>query len=649
MLKSLFEQKKWKNFPLLNLFSNFSFKKDKKRYKEVTFNLKENTMNKYRFLILLFLLVSSGAESISPARQLLGEVFSDGELTEAEQAQLNKELIEASKKGDIKKIEELIDKGADVEATDSWGQTALFMAPSLEVVNALLDKGAEIDARNDTGKTALFMAPSLEVVNALLDKGAEIDAQDKDGRTPLIRFAGRGDIDIVNALIDKRADIHVKTHYNETAVYIASQNGHHEVVSILSKKGANVNVKDRRSGNTALIVAVENNHIKVVEVLSDNGADVHAQNNRHQMALPFALKYNRLESIKILKEAAVKVQNMFGRTDLIEAASQGQLDIMNDLIEKGADINAQDNEGRTALWWAVYEKQLEAVNTLLANGADVSIKDNNDTKPLNIADMWRHNEIKKALMEVITDQWALVEAASQGQLNTVKALIEKGVDINAKGEFDEETALIAAIDAIVKPKHRDIDKELFEVVNFLIEKGADIDATDRWGKSVLMYALSSPEAVNTLVKNGVNVNNGTDRVGQTPLMYALHQSSRTPPEVVDILLDNEADVHATTKGGVPVLMYALSPEHVNALVKKGANVDVTDKDGKTALMLAAWSATHDGRLIKVVHALIENGANMQITDKDGKTVLMLAKDHGHFEVVKILEEAQKKSACRRKF
>ena len=162
-------------------------------------------MNKYRFLILLFLLVSSGAESISPVRQFLGEIFSDGELTEAKQDQFNKELIEASVKGDIKKIEELIDKGADIEATDRWGQTALFMAPS------------------------------PEVVNALLDKGADIEAQDKIGRTPLINFAGRGDIDIVNALIDKRADIHVKTHYNETAVYVASHKGHHEVVSILSK------------------------------------------------------------------------------------------------------------------------------------------------------------------------------------------------------------------------------------------------------------------------------------------------------------------------------------------------------------------------------------------------------------------------------
>ena len=67
-------------------------------------------MNKYRFLTLLFLLISNGVES--------------KELTEAEKTQLK--LIRASQTGDIKTLKELINNGADIDALDYLGGTALI-------------------------------------------------------------------------------------------------------------------------------------------------------------------------------------------------------------------------------------------------------------------------------------------------------------------------------------------------------------------------------------------------------------------------------------------------------------------------------------------------------------------------------------------
>ena len=151
-------------------------------------------MNKYKILILLLLLVSHRVPS--------------EELTQAEKTQLNKKLIKAIKKKDFKKLNKLLEKGANVNSQDKLGWTAL-----MEVA----------------------FQGHLEITNALLEiEGINVNAQDIDGWTALMIAADQGHLEIVKALLKKGADTKIKNSKGETALQLAKDNEHHDIVNILT-------------------------------------------------------------------------------------------------------------------------------------------------------------------------------------------------------------------------------------------------------------------------------------------------------------------------------------------------------------------------------------------------------------------------------
>ena len=73
-------------------------------------------------------------------------------------------MIEAARNGDLASIEDLLDRGADIEARTGEGTTALMFASGggqVAAVELLLDRGADIEARNDDGNTALILASAM--------------------------------------------------------------------------------------------------------------------------------------------------------------------------------------------------------------------------------------------------------------------------------------------------------------------------------------------------------------------------------------------------------------------------------------------------------------------------------------------------------
>ncbi|UCF81439.1 MAG: ankyrin repeat domain-containing protein, partial [Acidobacteriota bacterium] len=92
---------------------------------------------------------------------------------------INSDLIEAAEAGDTAKVEQLIEQGADVNAEDKYGITALMFAAKngqTEIVKALVDAGADVEAKDKYGVTALMAAASgshTETVKVLIDAGAD--------------------------------------------------------------------------------------------------------------------------------------------------------------------------------------------------------------------------------------------------------------------------------------------------------------------------------------------------------------------------------------------------------------------------------------------------------------------------------------------
>ncbi|OPY79828.1 MAG: Ankyrin repeats (3 copies) [Syntrophorhabdus sp. PtaU1.Bin058] len=129
----------------------------------------------------------------------------------------------------------------------------------LTSVRNLVEKGANINARDSVGMTALISAVRMgdrnkEVALFLIEKGADVNVYDKYGLTPLMHAAQGGSVNIVNALINKGANLNAQDQYGNTALMQAIRSPRADVVKLLIEKGANLNVTDKL-GQTALKIA----------------------------------------------------------------------------------------------------------------------------------------------------------------------------------------------------------------------------------------------------------------------------------------------------------------------------------------------------------------------------------------------------------
>jgi uncharacterized protein len=158
---------------------------------------------------------------------------------------INKLLLQSAEKGHLEQVKALLKKGADVNARDTNGQTALMAAAGrghLEMVKLLIDKGADVNANDENGQTALMGAAvsgQLQIVEFLNDKGSNVKAKNKHVPTVVMAAEWGKNYDIVRLLIDKGADVNAKAKNGDTALKLAKTKGHTRIVELLKAQGAN--------------------------------------------------------------------------------------------------------------------------------------------------------------------------------------------------------------------------------------------------------------------------------------------------------------------------------------------------------------------------------------------------------------------------
>jgi len=187
-------------------------------------------------------------------------------------------VLGARERGGPELIKLLLDSGADANAVDKFGGTALSLAAwrgKEEVVNILLNAGAEVPSHKHQAGMLLIQASSHGLEN-LFDKmvanGAELTQKLQSGGT-LLHEAGGGDsIRIVNKLIGSGLDINQKDLYGWTPLHYAAKNGRHEVAAFLIKKGADINARSIM-GQSPFNVAAEFKQTEVIDLLTTKGAD----------------------------------------------------------------------------------------------------------------------------------------------------------------------------------------------------------------------------------------------------------------------------------------------------------------------------------------------------------------------------------------
>lgn len=265
-----------------------------------------------------------------------------------------------------------MEKGEEAGVREEREPVHLYNAKTPSEVEEFLKAGAQLEEENQEGQTALFVAcvsDNLSVLETLLLHGADPTTTDRFG-CPAIQMASeKGNINIVRRLLEEKT-VDVNLADESSALIQASEEGHTDVVDYLLGHGADPNVTSC-IGTTALMVACTAEKIDVVDRLLKAGADVHAE-------------------------------EVYGWTAIMSAACAGNLGLIDRLVIYGADCNFKNHDKETPLILAAGQNRVEAVQRFLGLGCDANGEDG----------CWS----------------PLLSAAKNGHAETVKVLLEHGVD-----------------------------------------------------------------------------------------------------------------------------------------------------------------------------------------------------------------------------
>jgi ankyrin repeat protein len=256
-------------------------------------------------------------------------------------------LMYAAEVGSVEAMRILIERGADVNAQNAFGSTALMWSGAdAAKVRLLLDHGADVNKTAKTGRTALIIAAfspsSADVVRMLIAKSADISATDQNGLTPLLAAASGNDTASVRVLIEQGADVN-----HSGAV---GPNGPH--------------------GFTPLMLAAANGNLEAIRLLLAKGAKVNATSDRAN-----------------LPKVRNGVVSAGGFTPLLLASTYGPPEVVKELLAAGAEVNAADVRGMTPLVLALTTDRFnpEIVKLLRAHGADDARKTTAESTALDWA------------------------------------------------------------------------------------------------------------------------------------------------------------------------------------------------------------------------------------------------------------------------
>ena len=125
-----------------------------------------------------------------------------------------------------------------IHATMPDGDTAFFaavMRDSLPGVRFLLEHGADVNARDALGDTALLFGVKIEIMRVLLEHGADVNAKDNDGNTALHFYVEVNALKEVELLLEHGADVNAKNNDGDTASMLTTENSSIEMINLLKK------------------------------------------------------------------------------------------------------------------------------------------------------------------------------------------------------------------------------------------------------------------------------------------------------------------------------------------------------------------------------------------------------------------------------
>jgi ankyrin repeat protein len=352
-------------------------------------------------------------------------------------------------------------------------------------------------------------------------------------------------------------------------MYAAIRSGDTATVSQLLRDGADVNMKDRRGGATPLMNAAAFGSVETMRLLIDKGADVQARSAGNATALMWAATDRAKVALLVEKGADVNATSELGHTPLMLAAmSDNSSAVVRLLLERGADPKPVAKADKlTALIAASRGNDLESIRLLTAAGGDVNAADLAGATPL----MYASSHGNFAAVTLLLARGANVNAVSAPPGAVPGSHVKNGII-----QIGRLTPLLVAA----------ANGGPVEVVNALIAAGADVNARDARGLTVLMTAVATdhgdPAIVRTLVAKKADLT-ATDVNGETALDWA-RKAGNTP----DAAILKRAGAPAAKPAAIA--LPAASPVAAHEAVQRG--ITVLERTSGTFFERGACGACH---------------------------------------------------------
>ena len=336
-----------------------------------------------------------------------------------------------------------------------------------------------------------------------------------------------GDSIVKEMVNNNGADVNETGDNNQSPLFYAVQNNNIKAVEFLIENKADTEIAND-SGITPLILAISNNNTKIAELLIKEGkANVYGSYTGNDI-VKYPMYYAVAQTNKTMIELLLKNSFDLKREPslLSYAIANSDESIVRYLIDNGADINYKNADGTTVLYNAVLSLNPALVDYFVSKGAKIedagesdmygniimaaagSKFNNTSSSPVDLVLVQQKsadsakvmskiitNINKNTLNRLINGKNALIIAAGNSYIDTVKVLLTNGADVNS-ADNDGWTSLMYAAN------NGDI-----ELAKVLIENKANVNAKSYEEKTPLLYAMNSPiessrnDMINLLIEN----------------------------------------------------------------------------------------------------------------------------------------------------
>ena len=483
-------------------------------------------------------------------------------------------------------------------------------------VVALMAEGADVNARQPDGTTALAwaaMRSNMGIAASLLNAGADPDLANALGLGPLSLAIQNGSAALVRLLLENGTDPNVARESGETPLMTAARLGQVKVMTLLLDHGAAMNAREKKFGQTALMWATGNPH--VVRLLVDRGADVRATSKtwdvKYTIYIPTTFTLGKT-GIPWNNDGTY-ISKKGGQNALFFAVQKRDLESARVLVDAGLDVNSVAADGTMPLLASLYKwvpldgkfvpgrgapalagssqkfgPDLALAGFLLDRGASAIAADSAGYTPLHAAALavaWAarssDKEKKAGVYRRAPALLSLGQADGEGStfspdeaLEIVRRLLDAGADPNQQTLYPTPGP---AGDVRINPAppgssafHIAANSSSLALVNMLADWGADPNLARKDGHTSFSVAVVAGDlpVVEEMAARGADLSARYDPDDKLP----------DPNEAITLSRQGQTITH--------IAAASLAPDIIKSLYSKGAPLNWKNDQGETPLDLA---------------------------------------------------------------